>query len=96
MMILSFLSLAIGLGLPIIALVRRQQKEVCSYIYASFVAYGAGSWLQYSAVKAMVIEEDLNGLFDTVPTMQTVLGVVLLATLFLNGFLWLQTKKTNI
>lgn len=47
MMILSFFSLAIGLGLPILALIRRQQKGISSYIFASFVAYGVGSWLQY-------------------------------------------------
>ncbi|GGI65437.1 MULTISPECIES: hypothetical protein [Enterococcus] len=93
MFILSFVSLGIGLILPVIALFQRQKEAIYSNL--SLIACAFGIWLQYYAVKAMVLEEDLNALFDTVPTMQAVLGSVLLITVLLNAFLWWRTKKVN-
>lgn len=93
MLILGFISLGIGLILPIIALVQRK-KEVL-YSNLSLIACAFGIWLQYRDLWALVREEDMNAMLDTVPTMQAVLGSVLLITVLLNAFLWWRTKKVN-
>ena len=91
---LSFLSLMLAGGLPIIAMFHPKNYHYCSFFSA--ISCALGIWLQYRYLEVLIQKADWNAMMDIVPTLQKFLGLAILGTILINVILWWRVAKIKI